>query len=414
MATNWGLPTETSLYTDVLDYIDARLIDVAKQFPTTNTYSNLPTNTISFRSNKWQYWNGASWIDLRNYSAATPEYYDIGILGTASNVRGTVLATNGGTGKSSYVVGDLLTASSTTALSAIAAPVYGKVLLSQGTTTAAMPAWGSLNLQDHITGTLNVSNGGTGVTTLTTGLVKANGTSAFTTAVPGTDYAAASHTHSYLPLDGGTLTGTLSGTSASFSGAVTITNTTASTTTSTGCLILSGGLGVAKAVVAASATITGGLTVNSSNTTGTGIKLSDDGDIVDNNDAYCTFRFTSGVRIMNGSGTAGTSPRITLGSDGSITATSNITAYSDIRLKSNIRTIDNALNKTNKLRGVYYDKDSAPSLGIIAQEVEAVLPEVVFDNSDGYKSVAYGNIVGLLIEAIKELSAKVEKLENAG
>ena len=97
----WGLPTQTSLYTDVLTLIDSRLNAVAMQFPTSNTYTSLPTNAISFRSSKWQYWNGASWIDLRNYSAATPEYYDIGILGTASNVRGVVAAVNGGTGKSS-------------------------------------------------------------------------------------------------------------------------------------------------------------------------------------------------------------------------------------------------------------------------------------------------------------------------
>jgi hypothetical protein len=96
---------------------------------------------------------------------------------------------------------------------------------------------------------------------------------------------------------------------------------------------------------------------------------------------------------------------------GNVTADGNVTAYSDERLKSNIRTIDNALDKVDQLRGVYFDRDGKAGTGVIAQEVEKVLPEVVM-NGPEYKSVAYGNIVGLLIEAIKELQAKVEELEK--
>lgn len=97
---------------------------------------------------------------------------------------------------------------------------------------------------------------------------------------------------------------------------------------------------------------------------------------------------------------------------GAITSTGDITSSSDIRLKTNISTIDNALTKVNNLRGVYFDMNGKTHLGVVAQEIEEVLPEVV-NNDNKYKSVAYGNIVGVLIEAIKELSAKVEKLENA-
>jgi len=97
---------------------------------------------------------------------------------------------------------------------------------------------------------------------------------------------------------------------------------------------------------------------------------------------------------------------------GSFTATGNITAYSDLRLKNNIEVIDDALAKVMSLRGVNFDMNGERSTGVIAQELEQVLPEAVFDNEDGMKSVAYGNIVGLLIESIKELSAKVEELEN--
>jgi len=96
--------------------------------------------------------------------------------------------------------------------------------------------------------------------------------------------------------------------------------------------------------------------------------------------------------------------------EASFIATGNIGAYSDQRLKSNVRTIDSALDKVSKMRGVYFDKAGKASVGVIAQEMETVLPEVVFDGE--YKSVAYGNIVGVLIEAIKELKAEVERLKK--
>ena len=91
---------------------------------------------------------------------------------------------------------------------------------------------------------------------------------------------------------------------------------------------------------------------------------------------------------------------------GNWTAIGNVTAYSDERLKENIKTIPNALETVKKLRGVTFDrKDFAgKGIGVIAQEVEQILPEVVVDGE--YKSVSYGNIVGLLIEAIKELEKK--------
>ena len=62
------------------------------------------------------------------------------------------------------------------------------------------------------------------------------------------------------------------------------------------------------------------------------------------------------------------------------------------------------------MRGVYFDKDGKANTGVIAQEIEKVLPEVVF--SGEYKSVAYGNIVGVLIEAVKTLTKRVEELEK--
>jgi hypothetical protein len=113
-----------------------------------------------------------------------------------------------------------------------------------------------------------------------------------------------------------------------------------------------------------------------------------------------------------GIGTA--SPSYKLDVAGTIRATGDIIAYSDERVKENIKTIDNSLEKVSKLRGVEFNKigDDVKSIGVIAQEVEKVVPEVVQEDDKGMKSVAYGNISGLLIEAIKELKAEIEELKQ--
>ena len=101
--------------------------------------------------------------------------------------------------------------------------------------------------------------------------------------------------------------------------------------------------------------------------------------------------------------------------DGHFTATGNITAYSDITLKKNIEVIPNALDKVLQLRGVTFDRkdiETSRQLGVIAQEVEKVCPEVVSTNDDDIKSVAYGNMVGLLIEAVKEQQVQINKLQE--
>lgn len=100
---------------------------------------------------------------------------------------------------------------------------------------------------------------------------------------------------------------------------------------------------------------------------------------------------------------------------GSITAVSDITAYSDARIKKNINTIEKALDKVLQLRGVSYQRTDMESdkihIGVIAQEIEKILPEVVSKNDKGHLSVAYGNIVGVLIEAIKEQQLQIEELK---
>ena len=103
---------------------------------------------------------------------------------------------------------------------------------------------------------------------------------------------------------------------------------------------------------------------------------------------------------------------------GAATFNNDVTAFSDVILKDNIDTIDNALDRVKGMRGVFFDrKDNKQQrqTGVIAQEVEPFLPEVVRETKDEkkIKSVAYGNMVGVLIEAIKELNAKIEELQHA-
>jgi hypothetical protein len=95
---------------------------------------------------------------------------------------------------------------------------------------------------------------------------------------------------------------------------------------------------------------------------------------------------------------------------GDFLASGNITAYSDARLKENVATIENALDKVCSMRGVTFTKDGALSSGVVAQELEKIAPELVQDGE--YKSVAYGNIVGYLIESIKELKQELQELRG--
>jgi hypothetical protein len=167
-------------------------------------------------------------------------------------------------------------------------------------------------------------------------------------------------------------------------------------------------------------TVAGGIHVSVGNVTGQGIILADDGDIVDLNDGYCAMRFSLGVRIHSGNRTGGAVVALTNG--GAVIASGDITAFgspSDIKLKYNIENIPNALEKLLTLNGVNfnYKKDGARSTGVIAQEVEKVLPEVIYEatNPEGtehFKAVRYGNMVGLLIEAIKEQQTHINNLQE--
>jgi hypothetical protein len=144
---------------------------------------------------------------------------------------------------------------------------------------------------------------------------------------------------------------------------------------------------------------------------------------------------TGDIDVADGNGISG-NPALSVGANiprlannntfagGSNTFTGTVYAASfqvssDARLKENVETLNNAVDTVCQLRGVSYLKGGKPEIGVIAQEVEQIMPFLVGEDSAGYKTVAYQNMVGLLIEAIKEqnktikeLTTRLEKLEN--
>ena len=122
-----------------------------------------------------------------------------------------------------------------------------------------------------------------------------------------------------------------------------------------------------------------------------------------------------GTRSTTGDGNG--TEVLRLAGDGTATFTGtvsapNVSATSDVKIKDNVSTIGGALDKVLALRGVEYDNTLTDrhEIGLIAQEVQDIVPEVVLDGD--LKSVSYGNLVGLLVEAIKELKSEIEELKG--
>jgi hypothetical protein len=192
-------------------------------------------------------------------------------------------------------------------------------------------------------------------------------------------------------------------------------------TTNTGTVTsVSGGNGLTGSV-----TTSGSLAVGA----GTGIDVTADEVAVDVSDFMSN---GSNNRVLTATGTDAMNAEANLTFDGStlavtgaITATGDITAFhtSDKNLKQNIVNIDNSLDKVSKLNGVYYNwtkealeknthlKDEK-EVGVIAQDVEAVLPELVVTREDGSKAVRYERLCAVLIESVKELKKEIEELKK--
>jgi hypothetical protein len=251
--------------------------------------------------------------------------------------------------------------------------------------------------------------------------VKAFNSADYATAAQGTTADAA------LPKSGGAMTGAIT-TNSTFDGRDVATDgakldgieasadvTDATNVASAGAAMLTGG------------TFTGDVTVNTVLNVRTAIDLADNDILRFGTGDDCEF-FCNGSHMYTdlNSGIGnwyirdGSTTRFTFDDDGSFTATSNITAYSDLKLKDNLEVIPNALHKVSQLTGYTYDRidmDGVRQSGLIAQDVQEVLPEVIVNNVDPDSgeetlSLAYGNMIGLLVEAVKELKAEVEELKG--
>ena len=171
---------------------------------------------------------------------------------------------------------------------------------------------------------------------------------------------------------------------------------------------------------------------SSANITGTDDNLKFDGALLEVEDLTVNGQFIADLGLLTApiaTNVVGGSGRVLYNSSTNTTATSsnltfngtnltcggNITAYSSAILKDNITTISDALNKVLNLRGVEFDyKDSGQhNIGLVAEEVEKVLPDLVHtEDGTGIKSLAYQNIVAVLVEAVKDLKSEIDSLRK--
>ena len=214
--------------------------------------------------------------------------------------------------------------------------------------------------------------------------------------------------------------------SISTAGVVSMSATTGNTDSTDGALTVAGGVGIAENL-----TVGGNLTVTGTVAAATGSTIGNltlaDGSITSSSGAI-----SFGNENLTTTGTVAVATGSTIGdltlADGSITSSSgaidfgddnltttgNITCSSDIRLKKDIVEIDNCVDKVKKLRGVNFKwiKDDRDDFGVIAQEVEAIAPHAVKENKEGMKSVDYGRLTTLLIQAVKEQQTQIDELKD--
>jgi hypothetical protein len=326
---------------------------------------------------------------------------------------------------------------------------------SKGRITAASS--NTIPTVNNATLTLATSGIATGSQTWTSN----QGTNAtFTVNVPGTNIAEGTRTTTTVPITSSTGTAaTLSAATTSLAGVMTsadktkldgiATGATANTGTVTsiatnngitgGTITTTGTIGLTGQALALHNLATNGIIVRTGSdtvagrtiTAGTGISVSN-GDGVSGNPTITNS--SPGATLSNDTTTNSNAyyPTLATSTSGSYTSavvsstklyfnpstgqlnSTDFNSLSDERAKKDVYTIKNALEKTLALRGVNYTliENDKRSIGVIAQEIEKIIPEVVSTNEQGTKSVSYGNIVGLLIEAIKEQQKQIEQLKN--
>lgn len=318
--------------------------------------------------------------------------------------------------------------------------VNGQVGINTGAPDANLSVSGSANVSGNVWfgGTVTLRNALTLANTVTfsnaitfSNTITLTGNATFSNTLVVTGNTRLSNT---LTVVGFSNLATISATNTSIAGTLSSGNTaiTGTLTVSNG-VTLSNTLGVTGATTLSNTLLlTGGATLSSTLALTGSATLSNTLNLVGNfiGSANASVAGNTTTGTLNSGNTRATSLIVgtggTFGGTGEIRATNNVTAYysSDQSLKVNVKPIPNALDKLKAISGVEFDwsddyiKESGGEdgyfirkhdVGVIAQEIEAVLPEVVATRGDGMKAVKYDRIVPLLIEAIKELSSKIEK-----
>ena len=310
----------------------------------------------------------------------------------------TVPATAGGTGLTSFAVGDLIYADTTTTLAKLADVATGNALISGGVSTA--PSWGKIGLTTHVSGTLPVGNGGTGLTTLTAGYIPyGNGTSAF-------------NSSANLTFDGSNLSVTGYTNSASF-------RPTSSTVPTNG-LFLPTTNTIAFATNSAEVArfdSTGTLFVGATSSPQTSKVFFTQ---------TAVGGYTLGINAVSNSGTyylvnlfAANTQTGTISSNGTTTVYG---VTSDRRLKENIVPFTNGLAVISSLKPSEFNYKSNKNniyQGFIADELQNVVPNAVIGNPDAvdeignpmYQSIDSSFLVPHLVAAIQEQQTQIDKLQ---
>jgi hypothetical protein len=190
-------------------------------------------------------------------------------------------------------------------------------------------------------------------------------------------------------------------------GNLTVSGTTTTVSSST-LEVTDKNITVAKGAADSSAADGAGITVDgaraSLNYSHTGTKWVSNKPFNISDETASTSTSTGALIVAGGVGVTGN-----IVASGQVTA-ADINSSSDKRLKKNIKTVTSALDTVNALRGVTFDwkEGNGKAIGLIAQEVQEVLPEIVSTDDNGYLGIRYTNVVGVLVEAIKELKADFE------
>jgi hypothetical protein len=340
---------------------------------------------------------------------------------TALNTASTIVARDGSGDFAAGTVTAALSGNSTTAT----ALATGRTI---GMTGDVVWTSASFDGSGNVTGTATIQANSVALGTDTTGNYVAVG------AVSGTGLSGSSSS------EGGTFTVTSNATNANTASAIvardgsgnfaagTITaaltgNASTATTLQTARTINGVSFNGAANITVADATklpLAGGAMTGPITTTSTfdGRDVSVDGTKLDGIAAGAT-NVTNNNQITNGAGYTTYTANQAVDTSSSVTFSSvtaaTINTTSDISLKENICTFENAMDVVASLRGVRFTwkKNGIKTVGLIAQEVEKVLPELIGTNADtGLKSVSYANMVAVLIEAVKELKAEIEELKK--